>query len=130
MRVQLVSGEYGGVTGPIPSLTGVFMSIVEMKAGSRLYLDNLLQRNVFLYVVRGVIAVQPDTISAFHLCEFEPEGDELEIRAEHDSVLLLGHAEPFGEPVVSGGPFVMNTEGEIRQAYADYQQGKFGRWNG
>jgi len=126
VRMQLVSGEYGGVTGPIPSLTGVFMSVVEMKAGSRLYLDNLLQRNVFLYVVRGVIAVQPDTVSAFHLCEFEPEGDELEIRAEHDSVLLLGHAEPIGEPVVSHGPFVMNTREEINQAIRDYQAGKFG----
>lgn len=126
VRMQLVSGEYGGVTGPIPSLTGVFMSTVEMKAGSRLYMNNLLQRNVFLYVVRGVIAVQPDTISAFHLCEFEPEGDELEIRAEHDSVLLLGHAEPIGEPVVSHGPFVMNTREEINQAIRDYQAGKFG----
>ena len=126
VRMQLVSGEYGGVTGPVPSLTGVFMSTVEMKAGSRLYLDNLLDRNVFLYVVRGVIAVQPDIVSAFHLCEFEPEGDELEIRAEHDSVLLLGHAEPIREPVVSQGPFVMNTREEINEAIRDYQAGKFG----
>jgi redox-sensitive bicupin YhaK (pirin superfamily) len=114
------------VTGPIQSLTGVFMSTVEMKAGSRLYLNNLLQRNVFLYVVRGVIGVQPDTISAFHLCELEPEGDELEVRAEHDSLLLLGHAEPIGEPVVAHGPFVMNTREEINQAIRDYQAGKFG----
>jgi redox-sensitive bicupin YhaK (pirin superfamily) len=126
VRLHLVSGEYGGVTGPIQSLTGVFMSTVEMKAGSRLYLNNLLQRNVFLYVVRGVIGVQPDTISAFHLCELEPEGDELEVRAEHDSLLLLGHAEPIGEPVVAHGPFVMNTREEINQAIRDYQAGKFG----
>ena len=126
VRLQLVSGEYGGVTGPVESLTGVFMSTVEMKAGSRLTLDKLLQRNVFLYVVRGVIQVAPDTISAFHLCEFDPEGDELDIVAEHDSVLLLGHAEPIGEPVVAHGPFVMNTREEINQAIRDYQAGRFG----
>jgi redox-sensitive bicupin YhaK (pirin superfamily) len=126
VRMQLVSGEYGGVTGPIASLTGVFMSTVEMQAGSRLRLDGLLERNVFLYVVRGVIQIAPDTISAFHLAEFDLEGDELEIRAEQDAVLLLGHAFPIGAPVVAHGPFVMNTREEINQAIVDYEAGRFG----
>jgi len=86
----------------------------------------LLDRNVFLYVVRGVIQGMPDTVSAFHLAEFDPEGDELEILADHDSVLLLGHAFPIREPVVAHGPFVMNTREEIQQAIVDYQAGRFG----
>jgi redox-sensitive bicupin YhaK (pirin superfamily) len=126
VRVQLISGRLGGVTGPIESLTGVFMSTVEMKAGSRLYMDGLLERNLFLYVVRGVIQIAPDTVTAFHLAEFDLVGDELEIRAEQDCVLLLGHAAPIGEPVVSHGPFVMNTRAEINQAIIDYQAGRFG----
>jgi redox-sensitive bicupin YhaK (pirin superfamily) len=126
VRMQLVSGTYGNVTGPFESLTGVFMSTVEMKAGGLLYLDNLLDRNVFLYVVRGVIQIAPDTISAFHLAQFDTVGDELAIRAEQDCVLLLGHAEPIREPVVSHGPFVMNTREEINQAIQDYQAGRFG----
>jgi redox-sensitive bicupin YhaK (pirin superfamily) len=126
VRMHLVSGEYGGVSGPFESLTGVFMSTVEMKAGGRLYLDKLLERNVFLYVVRGVIHIAPDTISAFHLAELDTVADELEILAEQDCLLLLGHAEPIGEPVVSHGPFVMNTREEINQAILDYQAGRFG----
>jgi len=126
VRMQLVSGTYDGMTGPIESLTGVFMSTVEMKAGGLLYLDNLLDRNLFLYVVRGVIQIAPDTVSAFHLAQFDTVGDELEIRAEQDCVLLLGHAEPIREPVVSHGPFVMNTREEINQAILDYQAGRFG----
>jgi redox-sensitive bicupin YhaK (pirin superfamily) len=126
VRMQLISGRHGGVTGPVVSLTGVFMSTVEMKAGARLHLGGLLRRNVFLYVVRGVIGVAPETVSAFHLCEFDAQGDELEIVAEHDSVVLLGHAEPIGEAVVAHGPFVMNTRDEINQAIRDYQAGKFG----
>jgi redox-sensitive bicupin YhaK (pirin superfamily) len=126
VRMQLVSGTYGGVTGPVESLTDVFMSTVEMKAGSRLYLDGLLERSLFLYVVRGVIQIAPDTVSAFHLAEFDLVGDELEIHAAQDCVLLLGHAAPIGEPVVSHGPFVMNTREEINQAIIDYQAGRFG----
>ena len=126
VRVNLVSGTYGGVTGPIESLTDVFLATVEMKAGARLHVDGLLDRNVFLYVVRGVIQGMPDTVSAFHLAEFDPEGDELEILADHDSVLLLGHAFPIREPVVAHGPFVMNTHEEIQQAIIDYQAGRFG----
>jgi len=126
VRVHLVAGKYGGVTGPVESLTDVFLATVEMKAGTRLHVDGLLDRNVFLYVVRGVIQGMPDTVSAFHLAEFDPEGDELEILADHDSVLLLGHAFPIREPVVAHGPFVMNTREEIQQAIVDYQAGRFG----
>jgi redox-sensitive bicupin YhaK (pirin superfamily) len=126
VRVHLVSGEFQGVKGPVESLTGVFMSTVEMQAGGRLYLDNLLDRSVFLYVVRGVISIAPDTVSPFHLAQFDTVGDELEIIAEKDCLLLLGHAEPIGEPVVAHGPFVMNTREEINQAILDYQAGRFG----
>jgi redox-sensitive bicupin YhaK (pirin superfamily) len=41
-------------------------------------------------------------------------------------VLLFGHADPIGEPVVAHGPFVMNTREEIQQAARDYMDGKFG----
>ena len=126
VRVHLISGTYEGVTGPFESLTGVFMSTVEMQAGGSIRLDNLLERNPFVYVVRGSIEVAPDRVHAMHLAEFEPEGDMLEIVAASDCLLLLGHAEPIRAPVVAHGPFVMNTREEIGQAIADYQAGRFG----
>jgi redox-sensitive bicupin YhaK (pirin superfamily) len=53
------------------------------------------------------------------------DGDEVEIEAVSESIVIFGHAMPYREPVVSYGPFVMNTQGEIRQAMLDYQAGKF-----
>ena len=44
-----------------------------------------------------------------------------------DALVLFCHGEELREPVVAYGPFVMNTEDEIREAYAEYQAGKFGR---
>ncbi len=128
VTMHLCSGEWEGTRGPVNSLTGVFMSTVEFKAGARLRVRDLARRNVFLYVVRGAlqVGVAEDRVSAFHLVELGSEGDEVEMMAIEDAVILFGHAEPIGAPVVSHGPFVMNSRAEIEQAIRDYQAGKFG----
>ena len=128
VTMHLTAGEWEGTRGPVQSLTGVFMSTIEFKAGGRLRVRDLADRNVFLYVVRGALqaGVADDRISAFHLVELGHEGDEVEMTAIEDSVVLFGHAEPIGAPVVSHGPFVMNSRAEIEQAIRDYQAGKFG----
>ena len=52
--------------------------------------------------------------------------DRIDVRAASAAHPLLLNGEPIGEPVVQYGPFVMNTEREIREAVADLQRGKFG----
>jgi redox-sensitive bicupin YhaK (pirin superfamily) len=110
----------------VQSLTGVFMSTVEMQAGAHLHARGLISRNVFLYIVRGIIEINGDRASAFHLVELNEEGDELEMVAQSDTLLVFGHAEPIDEPLVAHGPFVMNTPEEIAQAINDYKAGRFG----
>lgn len=124
-RVNLIAGRWGGAEGPIRSLTGVFMSTVELAGGGRIALAGLGRRNVFLYVVRGAIDIGGARAAAHTLVELDSDGDRLDIGAAEDTVLLLGHAEPIGEPVVAHGPFVMNTREEITQAIRDYQAGRF-----
>jgi redox-sensitive bicupin YhaK (pirin superfamily) len=124
--LHLVAGAWDGSPGPVESLTGVFMSTIEFREGGHIRARGLLGRNVFLYVVRGAIEVDGDQVSAFHLAELNDEGDELDMVALADSVVLFGHAEPINEPVVAHGPFVMNTREEIVQAINDYQAGRFG----
>jgi redox-sensitive bicupin YhaK (pirin superfamily) len=123
--VNLVSGEYLGRKGGMQPLLDIFMSTVELKAGARVEFAGVAKRNVFLYVVRGAIKVAGEPAPHWHLLELHDEGDSVEIEAATDAVLLFGHAEPLGAPVVSYGPFVMNTRDEIMQAINDYQAGKF-----
>jgi redox-sensitive bicupin YhaK (pirin superfamily) len=124
--LNLIAGQWDGATGPVASLTGVFMSTLEMRAGSSVRLHGLQARTVFLYVVRGSITSGGQRAAAFHLVELNAEGDAIELSAETDALLVFGHAAPIGEPVVAHGPFVMNTREEIATAIADYQAGRFG----
>jgi quercetin 2,3-dioxygenase len=124
-HIQLISGEFDGQTGPVPSLTGIFMTTVALAAGATVTLPAPSGRNVFLYVVRGQPTIGGQPATAHQLVELT-DGDEVQIEAGSETFLVFGHADPIGEPVVSHGPFVMNTREEIIQAITDYQSGKFG----
>ncbi|TWB22607.1 hypothetical protein FBZ89_103231 [Nitrospirillum amazonense] len=123
--VNLISGTWGGGSGPVTSLTGVFMSTVTLAAGGTVRFDGAAGRTIFLYVVRGDVSVAGGTAPAHHLVELSLEGDAVEITAREDAVLLFGHGEPIAEPVVAHGPFVMNTREDIIAAIRDYQAGLF-----
>ena len=57
---------------------------------------------------------------------FNHDGEEITVEAEEDSIVLVMSGEPINEPIASYGPFVMNTEAEIKQAFEEYKAGKFG----
>ncbi len=124
-RVNLIAGRYQGAEGPIASLTGVFMATVSAQAGGQVSFDGLEGRDVFLYVARGEIDVAGRRAEAFHLVELG-DGDAVEIEATTDALFVFGHAEPINEPIVSQGPFVMNTAEEIREAISDFRAGRMG----
>jgi hypothetical protein len=123
--VNLVSGEHLGRKGAMQPLLDIFMSTVELEPHARVEFTGVAGRNVFLYVVRGSIKVAGEPAPHWHLLELNDEGDTVAIEADSGAVLLFGHAEPIGAPVVAYGPFVMNTRDEIMQAITDYQSGKF-----
>ncbi|WP_207482220.1 pirin family protein [Arenibaculum pallidiluteum] len=129
VRVNLVSAAYDGREGPVRSPTDVQMLWVEAAAGGRFAMPVAPGRTVLLYVVRGAVEVGTRRIDAFELAELG-EGDTVAFEAAADSLVLLGHGQPFGEPVVAHGPFVMNTQAEIAQAVQDYRAGRFGSWAG
>jgi redox-sensitive bicupin YhaK (pirin superfamily) len=123
--VRLISGNWSGRTGPVTSLTGVFMTTIELQAGGRAGFGSLGGRSVFLYVVSGEVKVNGTAVPAWTLAELDLEGDMLEMEAAKDARVLFGHAEPIGEPVFAHGPFVMNTREEIVDAIRDYDAGLF-----
>ena len=125
--VNLIAGGWGGRVGPFESLTGVFMSTVKLQAGGAVSFPDVGGRNVFLYIVQGSIRIAGEIAQQHRLVELSDTGDSVDVVADTPAVLLFGHAQPIGEPVVAHGPFVMNTREEIQQAARDYMDGKFGQ---
>ncbi len=125
VTINLVSGNWDNTKGVIDSLTDVLTSFIEFKKGGVFHIKVEKERNILLYVVDGKIKVNNEIAGKLILVEFNNDDNEILIEALEDSIIILCHGNPLKEPVVSYGPFVMNTEAEIRQAMIDYQSGKF-----
>lgn len=128
VNVQVVSGSFDETGGAFHTLTNINLATIYLKESGKLNLKVPENHNILFYVVKGELLVNGKQIQALHLAEFENDAEDLQIEAAADSVLIFGHAEPFNEPVVARGPFVMNSMHEINQAYDDFQAGKMGRW--
>ncbi|MCP9200637.1 pirin family protein [Gramella sp. GC03-9] len=129
VKAQVVSGNFKGIRGAFDTPTSVDLSLVHFNEDSEIKLEIPKSHNIFFYVIRGKLEVNEIEVPELHLAEFSKNSEILEIVSREKSILLLGHAEPFDEKVVFGGPFVMNSEEEIRQAYDDYKAGKMGSWD-
>ena len=124
--LRLVSHPWGDTRAPVEPLADVRLMLVRVDAGGEIALPVEEGRTIFLYTVRGEAKVSGSPVPQWHLVEFEEEGDAITLRSAEGATLLFGHARPFGEPIVSHGPFVMNSREEIIEAIQDYQAGRFG----
>ena len=126
--LRLIAGEFDGHKGAARTFTPVDVWDIRLNAGKLLTLDLHEGRNTALVVLRGTVQVNGlESVHQGQLALFDRKGDQLTLEASEDAVVLLLSGEPIDEPIVGHGPFVMNTEQEIHQAFADFQSGQFGR---
>lgn len=129
VQLNLVSGTYQSHQGPIDSITDLFTSTVNMNQGGKFEDSLAAGSQVLFYVINGKVQVNGTTAEEHQLIEMDLEGDEIKVQALENSQLIYCYGIPFHEPIVAHGPFVMNTEQEIREAIYDYQSGKLGSLN-
>jgi redox-sensitive bicupin YhaK (pirin superfamily) len=129
--LRLIAGEFEGHKGPSRTFTPIDVWDLRLNAGKLLTLDLHEGRNTALVVLRGTIEVNGlESVRQGQLALFDRKGDQMTLQASEDAVVLLLSGEPIDEPIVGHGPFVMNTEQEIHQAFADFQSGRFGQMHG
>ncbi|MNT86870.1 hypothetical protein D3C72_2272120 [compost metagenome] len=82
-------------------------------------------------VLRGKLLVNGErAVGPAQLVLFDRAGDELLLEAQTEVSVLLLSGEPLDEPIVGYGPFVMNSEAEIAEAFEDFKAGRFGQMSG
>lgn len=123
--VRVIAGNFGGKSGAAKTFTPVHLYDIRLNVGASLKVPVQDGFNASLLVLDGKVNIAGESLSNAELALFESNGDHVTINATTDAKLLFMAGEPIDEPVVGSGPFVMNTEAEIQQAFADFRAGRF-----
>ena len=125
VEFRLVSGNYQGKKGPANS--DVITATLRMLPNTNYDLSFPAAQNVVLYILEGSIEInQQENAKQHDLVWFDQEDGEIKIKSIANSKLLVLSGLPIEEPLVSHGPFVMNSPQQILEAITDYQDGKMG----
>jgi hypothetical protein len=133
VRVKIIAGESMGKTAVIETKTPIMYLHFTLQPSTKILQTVPQNYNAFAYVINGEGLFGDEQRSAHkeQVVLFEQDGSEITIRAPSDSAspldILVIAGIPLGEPIARYGPFVMNTEEEIRQAILDYNTGKMGK---
>ncbi len=126
--VRVIAGDFAGAHGAAQTFTPINLWDLRLRAGESVELPLPDGHTAALLVLKGAASLE-DTARVKHaeIAIFDPSGEGIALRAQEDLMALVLSGEPIDEPVVGYGPFVMNTEAEIEQAFSDYQAGRFAR---
>ena len=127
VSARVLAGEIAGVKGPVdPGATEPIFLDLTLPAGSAATIPLPEGHNAFVYVYEGEAGVgDPGEALARGRIGVLSPGDEVRVGADKGARLILVAGKPLGEPVAKYGPFVMNTEAELLQAFEDYRAGRF-----
>jgi redox-sensitive bicupin YhaK (pirin superfamily) len=127
-QVRVIAGNYAGVSGPAHTFTPVNLWDVRLNAGRTVTLDLPDGHTAALAVLNGKVKVNgTQAAEDAQLVMLGRGGEKVSVEAASDATVLALSGEPIEEPIAGYGPFVMNTEAEIRQAVDDFNNGRFGQ---
>ena len=126
--LRVIAGEFDGHHGPARTFTPMQVWDLRMVQGGATRLGLADGWNSMLAVLDGTVMVNDSELARDgELVLLDAAGEGVVIEANNEAKLLVLSGEPIDEPIVGHGPFVMNTEAEIRQAIRDFSSGGFGR---
>jgi redox-sensitive bicupin YhaK (pirin superfamily) len=125
---RIIAGELLGTQGPAHTFTPMQVWDLRLKAGHTVTLPAAEGHTTAPFVLRGRLRLADGKeVTAAQMAVHSRDGQDVTLEVLEDTTVLWLAGEPIDEPVVGYGPFVMNSEAEIHQAFADFQSGKMGR---
>lgn len=124
--VRVVAGELAGAKGPARTFTPINVWDVRLARDADVTLDLPEGHTALLVALSGHLTVGGELdLREAEAALLSREGRSISVSVAGDTTLLVLTGEPIDEPIVGYGPFVMNSEAEIRQAIDDFNRGRF-----
>jgi redox-sensitive bicupin YhaK (pirin superfamily) len=126
-QVRVIAGNYGGHAGPARTFSPINVWDMKLNAGHTTTLQVEEGHTLAVVMLHGAILVNGEQIvRETQMVLLDRAGDSITLETNGDVSLLVLSGEPIDEPIVGYGPFVMNSEAEIQQAFRDFNSGQFG----
>ena len=130
-KITIIAGKFKDVEGPISkhNVEPIYFDI-ELKEGKEFNFELSSTHNSFIYLVEGSIKIGDKAHASIQNSKIIILNKEnnLKVLGLKNSKFLLISGKPIGEPIVRGGPFVMNTQAEIKEAIQDFHNGTFAKY--
>lgn len=124
--LAVVAGAFEGVNGPAKTYSPQTLLRATVKKDAQFSFNIPAHFNTLIYLLDGAIEVNGRAVKAKDLIWFKNDGESIEIKGLEATRFIVLSGEPINEPVKMHGPFVMNTQLEIQEAYNDFHEGKMG----
>ncbi|WP_310993421.1 pirin family protein [Aequorivita marina] len=125
--IEVIAGEYKDTQGVASTFTPIHMFNAKLNKGGKASFEFPANFNTVLLVLEGSIVINGSKETPTdHLALMANDGENFEIEATEDAIVLVLSGEPINEPIAAHGPFVMNTRDELVEAFNEFNQGKFG----
>lgn len=125
-KARIIAGEYNGTRGPAKTFTPINMWDVRLNRDADVTLPLPEGHTSMIIVLTGHVTINGSIDAGeAEMVSLSRDGSDVAIRADGDAIVLILTGAPIDEPIFGHGPFVMNTEKEIRQAFDDFNNGTF-----
>ena len=127
--LRVIVGKYDSSISPVPTYKDMFLYHIKLSPGSKFELEVTEGTESALFVFAGPTEVNDQTFQNGEFVEMDRKNGiiSLENNGKITNEVLLFGGEPYSDPIVADGPFVMNSHDEIRMAYRDFMGGKYGK---
>jgi len=125
-ELRVIAGNYQDIRGPSNTFTDINIYDIKSKNSKDINLNYKNNTNTLILIMSGELKIENKPFKENNILIFERNGEDINFNISKNFKGLILNSEPIDEPIVSHGPFVMNTKQEIIEAIADYQNGKMG----